>query len=169
MNENLRTWLELEALKLGTANQRERWLAEVLPEDEMCQLARAELFKGFENLKRWAGRDGAALRALIRHRDCSLDDYSHLAVEYGIVPLHHGWPQGLSADEWNMLRKIQGLVEALKVHPWIVNGRGDVHIDCQMHSARCTRCGADKHAASAKVTISWAGRELVREYALDPR
>lgn len=66
-SDNLRTWLELEALKEGTENQRERYAAGFLPEDELTHLARAILFKGFGEFRRWAGRDRTAIGLGLKH------------------------------------------------------------------------------------------------------
>src|SRR6185295_12666870 len=66
--KNMIVWLELEALKLGTDNQRERYSAGLLPEDELTALARTELFTGFAGLRRWAKRDHTALGEKLKHR-----------------------------------------------------------------------------------------------------
>src|SRR5277367_1555304 len=50
---NLKSHLEHEALKLGTDNQRERYAAGHLPQEELLALARESLFGSFKDIQRW--------------------------------------------------------------------------------------------------------------------
>lgn len=164
-DQNLITWLELEALKHGTENQRERHLANVLPEDELTQIARAVLFKDFGNIRRpdgtelsrWASRNLSALGYSLKHRG---DAHSHPHIDYEHCDLTES-----TADEWTTIKAVNQVAESLRHHPWLERG-GMVTVTTTTHWATCTVCQAEACKSSIKVSIAWAGRVLVREYAL---
>jgi len=162
--KNMIVWLELEALKLGTDNQRERYSAGLLPEDELTALARTELFTGFAGLRRWAKRDHTALGEKLKHR------ISHAGAACLNNPDHPDLEttdaEELEADEWNTLKHIQAMADIVTRHHWLVRSHGSVQIKPSTHWATCKSCKAETSRSSAKVTIEWAGRLLTREYAL---
>lgn len=160
--DNLITWLELEAVNLGTASQRERLIAGVLPEDELTALARTELFKGFGEFRRFAGRDRTALMFSLKHEGPK----GQCAVNQETIDLETADVTELGADEWAILKRIQGMVEAMKDHPWIHRAACQVDVVSSTHWATCRTCKAETCCSSVKVTVHWAGRELTREYAL---
>jgi hypothetical protein len=161
--------LELEtlAVRLGTTNQQERFAAGMLPEDELLALARAELFKPFELLamdgvKRW-GKDTKVKISEIRHeRTCEeREDASPQAILFETCQageLKHG--------EWETYRRFQTTRDIAAEHPWLARVARGVLLEPLAHFATCSVCQAEASRMSVKVTIHWAGRELVREYVL---
>ncbi len=163
--DNITTWLELEAVKLGTENQRERHMAGFLPDEELTALARTELFKGFDSFRRWAGRDRAQLMFTLKHKTAKAL-LKPCKVSKDSIELDTTDAVGLNADEWNTLKRIQSTVEAMKDHPWICRAGCDVSVVSSTHLATCTICNSTLAASSVKITIHWAGHDLTREYAL---
>lgn len=163
--DNLTTWLELEAVSLGSENQRERHMAGVLPDDELTALARTELFKGFGEFRRWAGRDRAGMRFALKHKTSKANP-TPCVVNQEAIELETDDATELGPDEWNTLKRIQSTVQAMKDHPWIHRGNCPVSIVSSTHWATCQICKSEMFRSSVKVTIHWAGRELTREYSL---
>lgn len=159
---NMTTWLETEALKSGTANQRERWAAQLLPEDEILQLARAELYKGLD-LNRWHNHDQRKyLRASLRHtKSYGGVLCSQPAPEYEVAELAE-----LGEHEWNNLKKLQAHVDGINDHPWLFRANQKATLSTFTLWATCPHCEAEICRSGAKVSIPWAGRTLVREYVL---
>lgn len=161
-NETIRRAEEL-ALANGTDNQRERYAAGLLPEDELLQLARPELFRQFPFL-RWAGsRDRDRMTRLFQHgklmgRPCDRDPN---ALEFETCELGE-----ITAEEWEMYKKFTTGQALTNKHHWLDSGA--VRIEPSQHWITCKQCGAETYKISVKVTIRWAGRDLVREYLLDP-
>lgn len=159
--DNLTTWLELEALKLGTDNQRERWRAQLLPDDEILQLARAELFKGFANIPRWHSgevRDELAkvLRGKRHDHGCANDRPEFEVADVG----------ELGAGAWDNLKRIAAITDAVNMHPWMFRQKATATLVSFTHWATCLGCGMEVCASGTKVSIPWAGRTLVREFRL---
>lgn len=151
--------MELAALlRRGNDSQRERHAANLLPEDELTALARAELFDCFKPFRRWAGRDREALIGKIRHANwCG--GVRHIDTETTEVT-------EIGAEEWEALKQITTIADAQKTHPWLAYSIDPISILKSTHWATCSACKAEVCRSSAKITIRWAGRELVREYAL---
>lgn len=156
---NLHTWLELEALKLGTDNQRERYAAQLLPEDELTALARTELFKVFGDTHRWKAITKTEVKHSNTGHGCGGADGRHVTFETCDVG-------ELAHDEWENLKLITQMVNLAQRHTWLVRSGGKVTIACQSHWASCATCESEVCRSSAKVSIEWAGRILTREYAL---
>lgn len=160
---DLITSMEAEAVKLGDDNQRERFAAGVLPEDELLFLARNELFRPFADMRRWSssGRSGVNLTASAVHHErlCNAKDGSRVTFETTDA-------SELGHDEWRTLKSLQELAHVVEVHPWMRRSGGKVTIQRHTHWATCDRCKAEAFRSSAKVSIEWAGRVLTREYAL---
>ncbi len=163
---NIITWLETEALKLGTDNQRERWAAMLLPEDEILQLARAELYKGFEGLPRWNTREDRREMAIsMKHRYGCVHD-NHGAAWAGSDRYEVADVAELTAKEWERLKKIQALTDALRVHPWLFRAEVVATVESHTHWLTCPGCEVEVTRSVSKVSIPWADHILVREYAL---
>jgi hypothetical protein len=156
--DNMIRWLELEALEKGTTDQRERYHESVLPDEELTGLARVELFANFLGLSRWASRDHLRLERELKHG-------SHTALSTNIA-YETAEVTELTAEEWATLRRIQGAAEQTRKHQWIVRPGATVTVEPSTHWASCSVCEAETFRSSAKVTIQWAGRLLVREYAI---
>lgn len=162
--DNLRTWLELEVLKLGTADQRRLHMECGISEDELTGLARHELFKELHGERRWAGRDRVDLVARnVSHvykpgddLDAVHDGYDFESAEVDV----------LTVAELRTLRRLEAFAEKTRRHPWVAPGGGGVTITTTSHWATCRVCLAEHCRSSAKITIEWAGRLLTREYAL---
>lgn len=156
--DNIRVYLELEALKNGTEDQRERYAAGFLPEEELTQLARNVLFEPLAglDLRRWASRNREMLAKDLKHAA------DHSQIEYETCDV-----DSLSTDEWKRLKAIQAGAEIIKTHPWCDDRvGGKVEVTTAAHWATCKGCGVEAVRHSAKVTIHWAGRQLVREWSL---
>lgn len=144
-------YLEDAAAALGTRDQRERYAAGVLPEEELLALARAELFRRFAGLKRWAGRYRVTMGMMLKHADgCAESDLQFETTEVS----------ELDGSEWATLTAIREL--AAVAHPWAP----EVAVVTMTHWVTCAGCKAESSRSVAKVSMTWAGRILVREYVL---
>ena len=160
---NLHTWLELEALKLGRADQRERHAAGVLPEEELLALARGVLYAPLDGWTRWKNRDLHARE--VRHKGSC--ESRHNDVEY--KTLGGAELPAMDADTWNRLGELRHAVNRINVHPWLVKSHASATVEVTKHEARCVKCRAVAVRYTARVALPWAGRILVREYLLsDP-
>lgn len=165
-NGNRRTWLELEALKNGTDNQRERYLGNVLPYEELLALARAELFKLF-TAKRWRPLS----YAIVTHKTACAD---RIDITSSLV--YSTDPQAVATantdldhDTWEQYRHILRTCEFLRTdHQWLIGlpPLASVRSNVYRHRAVCTGCKAEVTKLSVRVVIPWAGHNLTREYAL---
>jgi len=160
--ENLVTWLELRALELGTPNQMERWIAKLLPEDELTALARKEIFSGLDTFKRWKNVSEEDADADIKHTGmCEAID-TRPPLVFDTLPAYH-----MTHDEWDTMKKIQSIIDTTaKRHVWCADGGCTIKMKPQAHNATCARCNKGRSYATALVTVEWAGRTLTREYAL---
>jgi len=161
--DNLTTWLELEAVKLGSQNQRERWTNHLLPEDELAALARTELFGEFENLKRWRNISEAEADEHILHDQVCVqsDDAPDIAFETTthVKALTHG--------QWESYKLVQEAIDrTLATHPWCHQGGCKLVLATKAHTATCRRCKRCITHFTALVNATWAGRILSREYLL---
>ncbi len=155
---------EVQLLKLhGTPNQCERWASDLLPEDELLALARNVLFEPFGVFRRW--------------QKLQLQDVKHeKACSGGHVTFTTRTPSDLTADQWDLYKKIGGVATALTyaLHkerkargglPYELPG-----VTCEIslveHVGACSHCKADVTGRAASIRIEWAGRPLSREYAL---
>jgi hypothetical protein len=146
---------ELEALSLATDNQRERYAAGLLPEDELLAIARAELFKPFDGFKRWRTGSGVKSEDVRHDRDCQDRTVIFETTQAG----------ELSHDEWSMYRTIGEARNKSALHSWFTESAA-VTIEPLTHWATCTSCKGEAARSSVKVSVQWAGRVLVREYSL---
>lgn len=160
-HDNLVAWLETEAIKNGTDNQRERWAAGLLPEDELLQLARAELFAGFEGMARWHTNEvRKEMRAKLHHADTCRTTAT--LPEFEVCEIAE-----LGAAEWDTLKKLTLAVSRLNnEHEWLVRQRGNATLEAFTHWATCIGCEMELARSGAKISIPWAGRTLVREFRL---
>lgn len=154
--------LERKVLELGTDNQRERYRAGVLPDDELLKIARDELFRPFEGIPRWNTREARdAMVGKIKHgRTCARRDIRFEIHDIG----------ELTANEWDVLKKIEVGFKVVLRHPWLVefiaNGTAVPTLRSRAHWLTCATCEGEVVRAQANVSIPWIGVLLVREYAL---
>jgi hypothetical protein len=165
-DNNMISWLETEALKGGTPNQRERWGANLLPDDELLKLARAELFAGFEKhkLDRWHNHDQRKyLRASLRHKQLR----THCTADEGTLPEYElADVAELEAHQWDRLKTIQAEIRVINGHPWMFHAKQQATVESFTLWATCPRCEVEDCRSYSKVSIPWAGRVLVREFVL---
>lgn len=148
---------ERQLLELrGTDEQRERYFAGFLPEDELLMLARDLLYAPFAGLRRWAKIHQGA----VRHRvGCEVKFTSDAGVSFATRAA-----QNMSADEWAMFKTI------LDIANTVTHRRLDsasISVEVIEHIGECRGCHATVSGKSASVRITWAGRELSREYSLE--
>jgi hypothetical protein len=137
----------------GNANQLERYYAGLLPDDELCALARNVLFTPFAMFKRWMKLAPGDVR---HEKGCS-----HGAITFTTRPA-----PDLTADEWMMYKKIRDIAYAADENVLREHGtRGKVEI--VEHVGTCSICPAEVFGRAASIQIEWAGRPLSREYGLE--
>jgi hypothetical protein len=186
--DNLVRWQETEAIKIGTKNQRERYAAGVLPEDELLILVRQELFRGLDaaGLPRWHTRDNRKLlEREMRHKPgCANTGNPTWTVHYQPSAV---WEVGELAEldhvGWERWKRIGDEVTYLNTrHEWIAP---TIRCSCPRangvtlhshalpamrsgcaHWLTCPECDHEEVRSVAKVSIAWAGRNLTREYTL---
>ncbi len=173
--DNIRMYLALEAVKLGTPEQQRLYREGRLPDEEILALARHELFFALQAFERWSlSHEKPKMVRQVRHVvgcDPERRDYKH-EVEAARPPGAIGWPPGpraaddLTDVEASNLRTLRAIVELIAGHQWLVNTGGTVTVSVFTHWVSCTTCDGDTARTSAKVSIQWGERELVREYAL---
>ena len=145
--------MELDIVKLGSADQKERWHAGTLPEDELLSLARGVLFAPFNDIPRWQMLEPEEVH---HTRDCRASK----AVEFMVVDRVR-----LTRSEWATLNRISALTIVASDLAFLQDVLAfEVKLRC--HLARCSACHAEIDGMSALVSVSWAGRTLSREYAL---
>lgn len=172
--------LERPALELGRPDQRERWEARVLPEDEILFLARNELFKPFDGLPRWnsrSGRNNATIRwGDVRHKsDCAYrkakyedwEPYVERLKNQNAIRFEATPADELDANRWAALKHVMVLARRASLHPWLATSAGqEFAVAPRAHWATCTMCAEEVFKVSALVSVQWAGRLLSREYVL---
>lgn len=161
-----RQYLELEAVKLGTERQQALYRDGELPEEEILTIARAVLFKGFGAFERWSlSHEKPKMARLIRHVvGCDPDRREYAHEVHGPIP-YEGTLDTTDVEERN-LAALRAMADAAALHPWLVQTGGTVTVTAYTHWFSCMTCDGDIPRVSAKVTVDWGGRELVREYAL---
>lgn len=159
--DNLRAYLEGEALKLASASQRIRMATEETRADEILGIARGELFKPFADFvkrpKRWAS-------AVVHAADCAGPDVRWFVSRSSAADAH-----GLTPEETANLRAIGMAARQTAQHEWLTRTTvGSVVIDLkiQTHVGTCATCDASHVDHGVLVTIPWADRTLSREYLL---
>jgi hypothetical protein len=141
----------------GSQNQQDRHRDGLLPEDELLTMARVLFFEPLNLTKRWnSGHDKRDMERRFVHQGAALGcTAEHLGYEVAEMT-------EAGADEYMRLKMIEGIAGRIKAHPWVT----DCQVTTAAHWLTCSKCDAESVRLSAKVTITWAGRALVREYAL---
>lgn len=140
----------------ASENQRERFSAGLLPEDELLCLARWELFRPFTSFARWQKLEAWDVE---HERDCT-------GAGPSSVRFVTQKPGDLTHDEWSQFKKIttavsqanNGLLAAFGV---------TATASLVEHVGRCNSCTAEAFGRSVNIRIEWAGRPLSREYTLE--
>jgi hypothetical protein len=169
--DNLSTWLESEALRWGTASQRQRWDEGVLPEAELLDLAREQLFQVLERFRRWGKirgtdvphRPTCAMSFALAGSPGATEERSRAAITFSTISV-----TGLDHDEWLRSKAIIAVASEASNHDWC-RRQGAIAVfqtDLRTHTAKCAECDASYAAPSILVSVYWAGRTLSREYAL---
>lgn len=131
----------------GSATQVDRFNIGDLPEDELRNVARHVLYRPFEHLRRWVKIPNHCPRS---HAD---------TLEFTTRPT-----LAISDDEWQDLEMIRHAVtDADSVfREWQTWGT----VDSIDHVGICRLCKLHVVGRAAVIRVTWAGRELTREYAL---
>lgn len=140
----------------GTENQYERMLAGLLPNSELLNLARWELFRPFASFRRWEKIDE---REMKHERSCSGGEVRFVTQK----------PGDLTHDEWAIFKKITTAVSAAnnaKDGPLVANNV-QATVELVEHVGRCSVCEAEVFGRAVNIRIEWAGRPLSREYTLE--
>ena len=139
----------------ATDNQRERFAAGLLPEDELLSLARFELFKPFMTFRRWVKLEHGD----VRH------DGDRMCPPQSVEYTTHE-PAVLTHDEWATFKKITSEVSRANSEYLAEHGVAAI-ASLVEHVGRCINCGAEAFGRSVNIRIEWAGRPLSREYTLE--
>lgn len=147
-HQNLRTWLEHEAVSLGTPGDRERYEAGTLAEAELRMLARQTLFAPLndDRLDRWVPMPWSAV--------------NHTSIGcIGRVTFQKHEVTGPAT-------LIRELAHQAERHEWLQRSGERFKIAIFQHTGTCCACGGQAAALSVHVSIAWAGRSLSREFAI---
>ena len=142
----------------GSENQYERFMAGLLPDDELFALVRRHLFAPFDGeFKRWGRGSGRLSVFDVRHEPtCSGGEIRFFTQDVG----------SLTHDEWSIFKKIT--IAVSRENNGSLHAAGLVaQVTPIEHVGRCTVCGAEVHGRAAHIRIEWAGRPLSREYTLN--
>jgi hypothetical protein len=161
----MHSWLERETIKLGTPDQIARFEKRLLPDVELVDLARTELFKPFAQFSKWQPLKYGDVHHVTDTCRGWVDITSrHL---YPVSPISPGREDYLSQEQWDTCQRINRVAETMATeHPWLAKPGVRPTIRLQEHVAVCPMCKVEVRKLSALVTIQWAGRNLSREYAL---
>lgn len=154
--------LERTALQLGTDNQRERWQAGVLPEEELLSLVRNELYRPFDGVPRWVKIAGAQT---IHSRYCREGRLQTKDWETDMT-YSAGPATTMPHDDWEAVKQLRERAYHASNHLWIRQSGSAFLVSAREHEAKCKRCGETTLRCSASISVLWAGREIAREYAL---
>jgi len=156
----------------GNSDQRARWIACLLPDEELLGIARTELFRPFG--------------LLTKRRQMVFADIPHPVDVRGVWTCLQGTAIGgatkaladlvtwetatnprLTAPEYRTLLRIQEATAEIQRHPWMQGAsRETVSVEVREHRGACKKCGGMTFERSALVTVQWARRNLSREYVL---
>lgn len=180
--ENFRSWQEWQALTRGSPSQRERWAAGTLPDQELLDLARGELFRPFALF----GKRTPMGFSDIKHPVSAGGIWKCLGVPRASGPVTDAnklvaWQTKLNPElderEHAMLQGLNARALEVASHPWLrqcspaAQASGArmpevIGVSPREHSGTCTVCDSTVYERSALVSIHWAGRVLSREYVL---
>lgn len=179
--ENLRAWQESQALMRGTQSQRERAATGTLPEQELLDLARNELFRpfslfgkrtpmGFSDIKHPVSAGGVWKCLNVPRASGPVTDPA------GLITWNTKNAPELDEKEHGVLQALNLRAQEVAAHPWLRQCSPAAHTAARMpevigvspreHVGTCTVCQNTTYERSALVTIYWAGRVLSREYVL---
>lgn len=172
---NIVSWQELEALRThGTADDRSRWMQNIMPDSELIAIAKRETFR--------------PLATFPQHRRTGFADIDHPKNSNGLWKCLLTWRSGpanivelatlqgpdltgkLTTGEREALVRIQECAEDMRDHPWLRVSRrfvgNPVSLQVREHRCTCRSCGRSISRRTVLVTVSWAGRYLDAEYIL---
>lgn len=187
------------AVSLGTYDQVRLFESDLLPEKELLELARAELFKPFEPERRYSSamklkytdikhEESCEAKATVRidgvdhvvksvelkrfGEQANVNERTHARIkaaaerylESRFCKFETSVPDAFPNDVWKTFQRLTVRASEAAQHDWLELGAVDI-IPVR-HVATCEVCGTTVARYSAKVTITWAGFNLVREYML---
>ena len=134
----------------GTDSQRERYAEWLLPDDELCALARSVLFEPFD-FHRWTK---IAYFNLKHGPGCP---------QTGSVNFGTRAADGLTSGEWAVCKRIRDVTQ----RDLFAQYGAEATLDLVEHVGVCEKCQRETTGRSASVRIKWAGRQFSREYRLE--
>jgi len=156
--DNVASWQESEALK-GHPEMYQRWGHGLLPESELLDVARDELFKPMAAFPR---RKRLGDTAVPHRGGCSYDGDPEYLVTWRT---DHG--PSLTRTQYARLAMREAVTQRIADHPWLrLSPRNCVTTQVRDHIGTCTVCRQSVSQRSVLVTVQWAGRTLSREYLL---
>jgi hypothetical protein len=123
----------------GTQSQVERLEAGFLPESEIEVIVRDYLFAPFQEIPRYVRIRGSDIPCTCSYE--AVEKFDAREVD------------DLPAEVWEAYKALAGMVESAWVLP-------------RVHRGWCQNCGEMVKRYSAKVSLTWHGRQFSREYAL---
>lgn len=178
--DNLRAWQESQAVtQHGSDSQRTRWLSGTLPEAELLELARGQLFRPLALFQKRTPMNFAA----VDHPRTAGNLWKCLNVPRASGPVRDGndlmtWetvhsPE-LTEREHGVLRSLNDHAREVAAHPWLRQSPVNptpalpevVGVSPREHRGTCSVCQRTVYERSALVSVYWAGRVLSREYVL---
>lgn len=161
--DNLSYWQESIAVdKHATPRQQSLWSKGALPDSELLDIARRELFQG--------------LTSFVKRRRLEVWHIPHPRTPLGWICADYLDAESMvewetrEADpttvEWMTLLRIRQATYTLTEHPWLARSANPVTVDVREHCGTCNVCGRTVSNRSALVSVQWAGRTLSREYLL---
>lgn len=182
---NLIAWQESEAIQRGTASQQARYSAGTLPEQELLDIARAELFRPLALFAKrtpmgFAGISHPRAKGLwqcltVPRASGPVKDPSEL-VTWGTLP-----SPDLTESEHDTLKAVNDRAQEITRHAWMTRGQEIARVEARRmynpmpevvgvapreHWGVCKVCGQKASQRSVLVSVYWAGRTLSREYLL---
>lgn len=153
------SWFEAQALAYGTQDQRDRWADGVLPKAELDAVARGVLFAPLDKCERWRKIDAGE----VRH-------YTHLNLGCDKASVEF-WTKDdpdveMDSKQYRRYSLIKRALVIVNAHEWLKTEPGDAEMTTIEHTAHCMTCKQQLTRLSVSVRVPWAGRTLVREYAL---
>lgn len=139
----------------GTTDQHERYLAWLLPEQELLELARDVLLPDLPRYERMEAADAE------HESDCSLPIKPNIEFDSG------QYTGGLTAGEWDVVKKIRAACAVCSSCGEVFAVCGDkIETEIRYHHATCGACNRTTQRLTVKATMKWAGRIIGREYAV---
>lgn len=127
-----------------------RWKEGLLPEQELIDVARGDLFEPLARFSRFERLRGTDLDDLDMDGRCDAAGY-HVRIKFAV---DDGGKCGLTDDEYQELQAIREICARMP----------RAHLQLRTHTVECECSRLSR--VSVLITVDWAGRRLSREYGL---